>query len=345
MDNFFEEQKFLINSHLQSFLRHKKDSQKELNRFGSDFPERLGNYIMHGKIIRGSLCVLGYQMVSNTPSIDMYKLAAAVELYHSGLLIHDDIIDQDTERRNQKSMHIQYQNLAEQENMTNPPVVGMGLGISAGDITFFFALECLANLNVVADVKRGILNLFSREFVRVGLMEMQDIFLGSTTEIPTEADILKLYTFKTGRYTFSLPLITGAMLAGADEALIKQLENIGETFGIIYQLLDDKEDILEKNAIKGFEFKKSLYYPYLMSAVNDDERQKITNYLSHDLLAPEEYTTLISLLWHYAIPEKCKDVLNNQTNEINRKIETLSIADNHKILLHEFVTFLNSPKT
>ena len=50
---------------------------------------------------------------------------------------------------------------------------------------------------------------------------------------------MKVAHLKTARYGFVAPLVTGAMLAGADEELIATLERIGRHAGLAYQLVDD----------------------------------------------------------------------------------------------------------
>src|SRR5687768_6754644 len=138
MDTFFEKQQHLINSHLQSYFRHKKDTHHTLNRWGNDVPDRLGLFVSKGKMIRGSLTVLGYHLFSADPSIDVYKIAAAIELHHAALIIHDDIIDNDAIRRGEHAIHMQYKEIAEQEMLTSPNRFGMKMGICMGDISLFF---------------------------------------------------------------------------------------------------------------------------------------------------------------------------------------------------------------
>lgn len=55
--------------------------------------------------MRGLLVLLS----SANDDEDSYKVSAALEILHSGLLIHDDIMDDDTMRRGSKCIHIQYQ--------------------------------------------------------------------------------------------------------------------------------------------------------------------------------------------------------------------------------------------
>ena len=46
--------------------------------------------------------------------------------------------------------------------------------------------------------------------------------------------------YKTGRYSFSLPLLAGAMLADAPAELRGKLETFGESIGLLFQIRDDE---------------------------------------------------------------------------------------------------------
>jgi geranylgeranyl diphosphate synthase type I len=86
---------------------------------------------------------------------------------------------------------------------------------------------------------KAALELFGREFVLVGLGQMKDLYAGASPESPAPRDVLDLYKLKTARYSFSLPLKLGCLLAGGKSLLGRKLEEVGEVFGLIFQLRDD----------------------------------------------------------------------------------------------------------
>jgi geranylgeranyl diphosphate synthase, type I len=55
----------------------------------------------------------------------------------------------------------------------------------------------------------------------------------------TLAQTLRVARLKTARYGFIAPLVCGALLAGAEPPLLKQLEAVGRHMGLAYQLRDD----------------------------------------------------------------------------------------------------------
>ena len=136
---------------------------------------------------------------------------------------------------------------------------GEAQGISAGDIAFFlgyYSLErCITALvsHKIAEQRDGAcaavtagtadsLAFTALELCKVGLAQMLDVQYGTDffNSDPSITDILEVYRYKTGRYTFSLPLSLGARLAGADLSVCNMLEDYGEQLGIIFQLKDDE---------------------------------------------------------------------------------------------------------
>jgi geranylgeranyl diphosphate synthase type I len=157
-------------------------------------------------------------------------LACALELFHAAFLIHDDIMDGDAVRRGKPSMHAQ---------------VGESVALSIGDMAIFCGYDVLSHLG------QELVSYISRELANVTVAQMHDVY---PREEQTRDALLHTYTYKTARYTFSLPLAAGAILAGAPGETIAQLERLGESMGILFQIRDDELDgdvpsVLEKDLV------------------------------------------------------------------------------------------------
>jgi geranylgeranyl diphosphate synthase type I len=106
-------------------------------------------------------------------------------------------------------------------------------------VAFFLGFEALSGPPVPGQARAGLLALCARELSRVAVAQMQDVAWGAGPDPAPEAEVLRLYTFKTGRYTFSMPLAAGALLAGCGPGALAALERLGECLGILFQLRDD----------------------------------------------------------------------------------------------------------
>jgi geranylgeranyl diphosphate synthase type I len=68
--------------------------------------------------------------------------------------------------------------------------------------------------------------------------QAQDIFIEYRKKA-SEKDVMKMYEYKTARYTFEGPLHLGAILGGADKAVLDGFSKYSLPVGIAFQIQDD----------------------------------------------------------------------------------------------------------
>jgi geranylgeranyl diphosphate synthase, type I len=230
--------------------------------------DHLGRYASSGKMLRGILGRLGADLFTwnnSKPggmSPGLVRLCAALELFQAGLLAHDDIMDQDELRRGKPTLHKSFEAIERsaastlastpasapakgtQKSGCDPDFrrLGESKGICAGDIFFFEAWRLVSEAVNEAAIDPGLAATlsarFSRELVDVCLAQMADVRFGSLDFFPSIEEVLEVYTYKTARYTITLPLAAGAVFAGRSDAL-QAIEAIGAPLGIVFQLQDD----------------------------------------------------------------------------------------------------------
>lgn len=225
-----------IDEQLLSFLSAKKSALMKINHFGGDVIDRLMPFVTSGKTTRGSLMVYIFALFQKELSTDIYKAAAALELFHSGFLIHDDIMDRDDLRRGAPSIWEQY------HKKSHDLHTGISQAINAGDLCFFLAQELLADAAVHPMV--------AKELQQVVIAQMQDVESGGKHHLSKD-EVLSLYRYKTGRYTFSLSMALGATLAHATADQISLFERLGESMGLLFQIRDDELSVEGDSAVTG----------------------------------------------------------------------------------------------
>ena len=212
MEKFLRIYKPRIEAFLDEFLKEKEKELSKINPWGKDVLRRLRVFVKRGKTLRGALVALSYLLKQKKVSREAIAAAAAMELAHSALLIHDDVIDEDFWRRGRKTIFAQYAALAPKRKKARR--FGESMGICAGDLGFFLAFEILPErLRLV----------FTKELAVVCVGQMQDVYSISGGRV-SRAEVLRMYRYKTARYTFSLPLLMGGVLAGLPASLLKELE-------------------------------------------------------------------------------------------------------------------------
>jgi geranylgeranyl diphosphate synthase type I len=298
---------------------------------GSEVCARLKAFVPRGKMLRGGLLGLSYILFKRNLSEQVIPAGAALELVQAGLLIHDDIMDGDLERRGEKSLFFEYAARAEAEKLSRAFHVGESLGICAGDIAFFLTYELLSCLSLPAQTKIRLITLVSRELSYVAAAQMLDVYRGAQDRVRlTEKDILRLYMYKTARYTFSLPLVCGAILSNAGKEQLLRLEKIGELLGIIFQIKDDEIGLFGDSSQTGKpvgsdikEGKKNLYYYYLFLQGGSPEREEVLKVFGSGQAGSREIAAIRSLVLKLGIQEKINKKVDRLTAEASNLINAL----------------------
>ncbi len=191
-----------------------------------------------GKRIRPLLFVIGYLGFSKKIAANLYTSALGIELLHDFMLVHDDIIDKSDTRRGKPSMHamLNYHLKRYKKIKFN----GQDLSIALGDIMYAMAINAFLSINENMERKERALRKFIDTAVYTGCGEFIELINGAKPiEKITKDSIYKIYDYKTAHYTFSTPLATGAILAGAPQAQIDKLFSFGIYLGRAFQIKDD----------------------------------------------------------------------------------------------------------
>jgi len=203
-----------------------------------------------GKRIRPLLLLASYRIFSGNRSFEdtsLLRAALSLELLHAFILIHDDVIDQSERRRRLPTFH----KLVEERlgKIDGAARVGENVAVVIGDILFAMAVDTLRSTDFAPAVRDAALAHFLRYITDTGAGEIYDVLLG-TRDIArvAEADITRMYTLKTTRYTFEAPLVLGALLAGVDEDHLRELTELIEPVGLAFQI---QNDLIEYQQFKG----------------------------------------------------------------------------------------------
>jgi len=196
--------------------------------------------LREGKRIRPLLLILsymGYSKDSRKISSSIYNASTCIEFLHNFMLIHDDIIDRSDLRRGKPTMH---RLLSKTVKTNNPEKLGYDLSIVAGDIVYALAIDAFLSIEAPLKNKERALKYFIQTAAFTAMGEFIDTVHGvEKLDRVKEKDVFLNYSLKTARYTFDCPLVTGAILAGADEKETKKLSELGLMIGQAFQIQDD----------------------------------------------------------------------------------------------------------
>lgn len=151
---------------------------------------------------------------------DHLKLAASVEFIHTATLLHDDVVDESDQRRGQPSANSMFGNQA---------------SVLVGDFLFSRAFQLMVETHSL-DVLR-ILSTASAVIAQGEVMQ-----LASTGNLALTRDTyFEVIGAKTAAL-FAAAAEVGAVVAKADDAIIKAMNDYGQGLGIAFQIADDVLD-------------------------------------------------------------------------------------------------------
>ncbi len=230
-----------IEAHLGDCLDRLLRTETPLPQHLRPLVARLRSYVMRGgKRVRPQLCVWSY-LGNGGPAVDrnVLDVACAWEIFHAFLLVHDDLIDVADTRRHIPSLHRQLQSLDH-----DSPQFGQNLAIVGGDLLFSAAIRLLAEMQADPAVQVQLIQLFSRIACTTGFGQAIDLFQSQMPLAGVSEELLLCeYDWKTAAYTFEGPLLSGAILAGADTGAQAVLSKFARAIGQAYQLHNDLLDL------------------------------------------------------------------------------------------------------
>ena len=184
-----------------------------------------------GKRVRAALVLLSAAAVGADERVGVVG-AVAIELIHNYSLIHDDIIDEDRERRHRPTTWVEF---------------GVGSAIVTGDALSTLALQVLLE-DATAERVAATVSLASATQAMIA-GQAADMAFESLPSVSVE-DCIRMEEGKTGAL-LSCAASLGAVLAGAPAATVSTLADFGSHLGTAFQAVDDMLGIWGDPAVTG----------------------------------------------------------------------------------------------
>ncbi|WP_148613098.1 polyprenyl synthetase family protein [Nocardioides rubriscoriae] len=194
-----------------------------------------------GKRFRPALVVATHDALGGGAGSAAAVTGAAVELLHTALVVHDDVIDGDDVRRGRPNVNgtVCAGALAGGATLDQALHLGRTAGILAGDLALAAAIRAVATCGASPAVTHRLLDLFDAALHTTAAGELADVRLSLRSGAASLAESLAMEEQKTSAYSFALPLQAGAVLAGADDTTVERLGEAGRMLGVAFQLVDD----------------------------------------------------------------------------------------------------------
>jgi len=215
----------------KAYLQNKIKKAGFFGKINRKLLNKLTVLAKRGKRIRGALVVLGYQIAGGKDLKSIYETSLFIELFHTGILVHDDIMDKDNHRRGLITFHKEFGRINKH--------YGQSVAICAGDLAMYLSWEKLLSGNFSKQNLVKASRIYADYVIRLAHGQVMDVSNINIKDI-TEEDIMKIIKYKTAEYTSVLPLLIGATLGGlSDKKKLQGLKDYGLFLGLAFQIQDD----------------------------------------------------------------------------------------------------------
>jgi geranylgeranyl pyrophosphate synthase len=277
-----------------------------------------GQLSRNGKGIRPALCLatcgaFGGREEQALPS------AAAIELLHNALLVHDDIEDSSDYRRDGPTLHRQ---------------CGIPLAVNVGDAMNAMSVRVLKqNLSLLGpELSARIFDEF--DHMSIETIEGQAMELGWIRDNDcntTEEDYLLMVLKKTGWYSFIHPARIGALIARPDMVDLDAFNRFGYYLGAAFQIRDDVLNLAGDRRKYGKEIggdllegKRTLILSHLLRSSDAQERERLRSFLAKPRAQrlPREVAWIHELLRKYGSLDYARSSSSTFADGARREFDT-----------------------
>lgn len=210
-------------------------------------------YSIHagGKRIRPYLLLEVLDALKVPITLAHAQVAAALEMIHTGSLIHDDLpaMDDDDYRRGR---------------LTNHKKFGEALAILAGDALFLDPYALIAQADLSSQAKVDLISSLSLASGSMGMVAGQVLDMEGEGKHLNLEELQTIHANKTGKL-IAFPFQAAGIISGLDARLQEDLKYIGELIGLAFQVRDDVLDVtasfeeIGKTPQKDLQAEKSTY--------------------------------------------------------------------------------------
>ena len=330
----FERYRAEIYAELKSVLAERKSPLYDMMQYHMGWIDAEGNPTQNssGKALRPTLCLLACESVGG----DYHRAlpaATAIELVHNYSLIHDDIQDDDKERRHRPTVW---------------SIWGKPQAINAGTAMRLLANVTLTRLrqhNVSLEKQLRVQHLLDETTLRLLEGQYLDISFESRFDIKVD-DYLRMIEGKTAAL-ISCALETGALLGTDDDQTAASFRDIGRNLGLAFQIRDDILGIWGKGENIGkplgsdiLHRKKTLPIVYTLEKTGDTLRMELINIYQNGALNEADIATVLNILESVDAQANAQEMAEKYCTDAVQTIDDILLIPSAKQSLKEMFHFL-----
>ncbi len=336
MDSSLEKYTDMIDHKLRSYFNILLEEEKAYHPFIGDVFAHLEEFLLRkGKRIASCSTLLTYKGYTGEIE-DILDVCVGIELYRHGILIHDDLVDRDEERRGGKAFH---------KLFMYDDRFGESLAIFYGNILFSQSLKTLSESNF--DVKRidKVIQLFLEDYKAVN--ESQTLDLLFEYKEPTVKEWYVMAS-KRAASLFRASMLTGAILGAASAQDLKILEEAAMHTGYSFDIQDDIIGTFASEEQYGRATggdillgKRPLHVIYAYQLSNKDVQYGLRNILRAKKAGSKDIDKIRKIIKECGALAKTKQISRDHADKAIKLINKTSMTAESKNFFSHLINFVS----
>lgn len=327
----------LVDEAITDFLTRQRLVMLEISPEAMPLVDHIETLCSGGKRMRALLAYWGWRAAGGSARAPEVVLAgAAIELFQSAALIHDDIIDHSDTRRGRPSVHRAFEAMHRDEGWSlNGEEFGVMGGIVAGDLCLSFSEAVFASIGsqqASTGRARRIFDIMRTEVMAGQYLDGLSEVMG--TEDPEEAihRASTVIRYKSAKYSCEHPLTLGAALAGAEETLLKGLSDFGLPLGEAFQLRDDVLGVFGEPEVTGKpagddlrEGKRTVLIALAERTATEEQAAFLESHLGHPDMDEKTVEAMVDIIRDTGALAEAESIIRTTERQVQaalRKIDT-----------------------
>lgn len=327
----------------------------------AEIHDALFSYVrQRGKGLRPALLLLSCGAAGGDEK-QALPAAAAVEVYQTWTLVHDDIIDRDQTRRGKPTVHAHYAALARDQYAMSPEEAnhyGLAVGILAGDLQQSWVYSLISDLGstgVSPDTTMALISRMSGELTPTLLEgEMLDVqYATSPPHTLRESEVLHMLSCKTAallEYSAWAGATIGVGARTDRDHVAERLGRFAFLCGIAFQLHDDILGLTADESVLGKpvgsdirEGKRTLVVYRALARLSGQDRTQLLATLGNASATTGEVSRSLQIVQESGAIGEVRDLANSYISQALAVLDAVPVSD-YRLLLASWASYVLARK-
>jgi len=293
-----------------------------------------------GKRLASCSTLLTYKGYSGKVDNRILDVCVGIELYRHAILVHDDIVDMDKQRRGGKTLHKKFTDNYNPYNIR----FGEATAIFTGNIAYALATRAIINSSFSEKMVNRVLLLLSEGYRAVNESQILDLLFEYKD---VDVNEWRVMAGKRAASLFKVTLLVGAFLGGASEKDISLLEEAAENVGYSFDIQDDiidsfapKDEYGRSPCLDISKNKKPLHVIYALNSVDQTKSEALKCLLGKEFLNIGEIELIRKLLRESGGLDAAKQASRKHVKHAKALLNQTSLAEDVKEFFSSFIEYI-----